>query len=173
MKFLHELEPCPLLRDLDKSQLTDVFELAEFERFDVGEAILDQGKMFQAIWMIVRGECEVTRACGPDEERQLAVLDSGGVFGEMSFFQEAPHSANVRALTEVETVRLSPQAFEKLKKRNLSAAYRITENLVRLLSDRLRRMDNWTCELVQESNDRQRHDDWQDFQSKLYTDWTF
>lgn len=168
-----ELEPCPLLRDLDKSQLADVFDLVESEQFKKGEMILEQGNIFQAIWMIVRGECEVMRACGPDDERQLAVLDAGGVFGEMSFFQKAPHSANVRAMTFVDTVRISPEAFEQLKRRNLAAAYGITTNLVRLISDRLRRMDNWTCELIQETDNSRHHDEWQEFQSKLYTDWTF
>lgn len=171
--YIPELEPCPLLRDLDRSQLLDVFELVESEQFQEGEMILEQGNKFQAIWMIVRGECEVMRACGPDDERQLAILDAGGVFGEMSFFQQAPHSANVRALTDVDTVRLSPEAFATLRQRNLNAAYGITANLVRLLSDRLRRMDTWTCELVEESEDHRRHDEWQEFQSKLYTDWTF
>lgn len=171
--IIPELEPCPLLRDLDPSQLKDVFELVESEHFEEGELILEQGHVFQAIWLIVRGECEVTRSCGPGDERQLAVLDAGGVFGEMSFFQKAPHSANVRALTAVDSVRICPEAFEKLKRKNLSAAFGISANLVRLLSDRLRRMDTWTCELVEESNDSRRHDEWQEFQSKLYTDWTF
>jgi len=171
--LIPELEPCPLLRDLDRSQLSDIFELVESEHFHQGNSILEQGKVYQAIWMIVRGECEVMRTCGPDDERQLAVLDSGGVFGEMSFFQKAPHSANVRAITDVDTVRLSPESFEILKQRNLAAAFGITTNLVHLLSERLRRMDTWTCELIEETADHRRHDEWQEFQSKLYTDWTF
>lgn len=173
MKMIPELEPCPLLRDLDKSQLVDVFELTESETFRAGELILEQGKIFQAIWMIVSGECEVVRSCGKGRNRQLAVLDTGGVFGEMSFFQKAPHSANVRALTDVDTVRISPEAFQTLKRNNLAAAHGITTNLVHLLSERLRRMDTWTCDLVDQSEDDRRHDEWQEFQSKLYTDWTF
>jgi CRP/FNR family transcriptional regulator, cyclic AMP receptor protein len=82
-------------------------------------------------------------------------------------------SANVRALTDVDTVRLSPEAFQTLKQRNLAAVYGITANLVHLLSERLRRMDTWTCELVEQTEDDRRHDEWQEFQSKLYTDWTF
>lgn len=171
--IIPELEPCPLLRDLDRSQLSDVFELVESERFQEGELILEQGNVYQAIWMIVRGKCEVMRSCGPNDERQLAILDSGGVFGEMSFFQKAPHSANVRALTDVDTVRLAPESFETLKRRNVSAAFGITTNLVHLLSERLRRMDTWTCDLIEQTEDDRHHDEWQEFQSKLYTDWTF
>ena len=173
IKMIPELEPCPLLRELSGAQLSDVFELVESERFLAGDPILEQGKVLQAIWMIVSGECEVVRSCGRDRTRQLAVLDAGGVFGEMSFFQKAPHSATVRAMTDVDTVRLSPEAFQTLKRRNLAAAHGITTNLVHLLSDRLRRMDSWTCELVDQSEDDRRHDEWQEFQSKLYTDWTF
>ena len=173
MSIIPELEPCPLLRDLDVGQLTDVFDLVESEQFDEGEAVLEQGQEYQSVWMIVRGQCEVTRMCGPDDERPLAVLDAGGVFGEMSFFQEAPHSANVRALTDVDTVRLTPTAFEELRRRNPGAAFGITANLVRLLSDRLRRMDTWTCELIDQSDNGRHHDEWQEFQSKLYTDWAF
>ena len=128
---------------------------------------------YRGLWAVLRGRCEVVRLCGNGNDQQLAILEPGGIFGEMSFLHEAPHSATVRALTQVDTVHLTPDAFEELKSRNIEAAYAITSNLVQLLSDRLRRMDTWTCELVNKSENGRHHAEWQEFQSKLYTEWSF
>lgn len=168
-----DLECCALFNGLSRDGLVHLFDLVETKSFPAGEAILKQGLQYRSLWAILRGRCEVVRDCGNGHDQQLAVLEPGGIFGEMSFFQEAPHSATVRALTDVETVRLTPAGFEKLKAVDQEAAFVIVSNLVRLLSDRLRRMDNWTCELVDSSPDGRHHAEWQEFQSKLYTDWSF
>ncbi|MGD9854339.1 MAG: Crp/Fnr family transcriptional regulator [Planctomycetaceae bacterium] len=170
---LEALESCALFNGLGRDGLMNLFEFVESKSFVAGEAILKQGLQYRSLWAVLRGRCEVVRDCGNGHDQQLAVLEPGGIFGEMSFFQEAPHSATVRALTAVETVRITPAAFDKLKSTDSEAAFVIVSNLVRLLSDRLRRMDNWTCELVDNSADGRHHAEWQEFQSKLYTDWSF
>ena len=143
------------------------------KRSRLGEDILKQGRTYRSVWVILRGECEVVRVSDSGADQQLAILEPGGIFGEMSFLQEAPHSATVRALSEVEAIHFTPVSFEQLKKSDIAAALTITSNLVLLLSDRLRRMDTWICELVEESEDRQHRAEWREFQSKLYTEWSF
>ncbi|MBX3438835.1 MAG: cyclic nucleotide-binding domain-containing protein [Planctomycetaceae bacterium] len=168
-----DLECCALFNGLNREGLTSVFELVKSEAFASGSDILQQGLTYQSVWAVLRGRCEVVRMCGEDRHQQLAILEPGGIFGEMSFFQDVPHSATVRAMTDVDTVRITPAAFDRLKAQSPHAAFVIVTNLVRLLSDRLRRMDNWTCDLVDRSTDGRHHAEWREFQSKLYTDWSF
>lgn len=167
------LQCCSLFNGLDEEELIRLFDHVETELFAAGESILVQGRTYRSIWVILRGTCEVVRASETGSDQQLAVLEPGGIFGEMSFLQEAPHSATVRAMAEVETIHFTPESFEQLKQTDIAAALTITSNLVLLLSDRLRRMDAWICELVEESEDRQYRAEWREFQSKLYTDWSF
>ncbi len=170
---INQLKSCSLFNGLLEDELVRLFDHVEAETFSAGKAILEQGKTYQSIWVVLRGSCEVVRVAGNGAEQQLAVLDSGGIFGEMSFLHEAPHSATVRALDEVEAIYFTPRVFEELKRTDLAAALKITSNLVQLLSERLRRMDAWICELVDQSDDRRQHAEWKEFQSKLYTDWSF
>ena len=172
-EFVNELTSCSLFQGLNRDELVRLFDLVETETFDAGTRILVEGRTYRTLWVILRGTCEVVRQSGNGVDQQLAVLEPGGIFGEMSFLQEAPHSATVRTLSEVEVVRFMPAAFDALKQSNPAIAMRITSNLVQLLSDRLRRMDAWICELIAQSEDRRHHAEWKDFQSKLYTDWSF
>ncbi len=170
---INELKCCSLFNGLNEDELVRLFDLVESETFSVGARILEQGLTYRSLWVILRGTCEVVRLSGNGSDQQLAVLEPGGIFGEMSFLQEAPHSATVRALSEVESIHITPKAFDELKRTDFGAALKITSNLVQLLSDRLRRMDAWICELVDQSEDRRQHAEWKEFQSKLYADWSF
>ncbi|MCA9077454.1 MAG: cyclic nucleotide-binding domain-containing protein [Planctomycetaceae bacterium] len=168
-----DLKCCSLFNGLNEQELVRLFDLVESETFASGEDILTQGRVYRSVWVILRGQCEVVRTNGHGTDQQLAVLEQGGIFGEMSFLHEAPHSATVRALSEVEAIHFTPASFEQLKQSDISASLTITSNLVLLLSDRLRRMDAWICEVVEQSEDRQHRAEWREFQSKLYTDWSF
>lgn len=170
---INNLACCSLFNGLNEDELVRLFDHVEPETFEAGTHILKQGLTYRSLWVILRGSCEVVRLSDHGSDQQLAVLEAGGIFGEMSFLQEAPHSATIRALSEVESIRITPKAFDELKRTDISSTLKITSNLVQLLSDRLRRMDTWICELVDQSEDRHQHAEWKEFQSKLYTDWSF
>ena len=159
---------------MDGQELAQVRRLLVSEVYPLGEVILREGKTFQVLWIIAKGECEVFKMVKPAIEQRLTVLDAGSVFGEMSFFQPAPHSASVRALTEVTVMRLERQGFSTLLESCPTAAHKMLVNAVRILAERLRRMDEWTCELVErpDGSETQRKE-WRDLRSKLYTDWHF
>jgi hypothetical protein len=66
-------------------------------------------------------------------------------------------------------MRLMREGFEKLRAEHPWAADKIACNLVLILSERLRRMDDWTCELVQNNGSERQHAEWQEFRAKLYS----
>lgn len=164
---LDMLEHIPILADCPLDDRLEFDRRVDRRTFQKGEAILVEGRTDPALWLILEGRCEVVKSGNGHGERRLAALEPGGVFGEMSFLKTAPHSATVRALTDVVVARLTPQAFDELREASPSAAYCIVMNLVTLLSDRLRRMDDRVCELLaQTSDDRQQ--EWQDFRARLF-----
>ncbi len=165
---------CPLFWDMNSEELQEVQARLVPEIYPKHEVILREGKSFQVLWIIARGECEVFKTIKPNLEQRLTVIDAGSVFGEMSFFQPAPHSASIRTLSEVEVMRLSREEFEALERAGSSAAHKILVNTVKVLSERLRSMDEWTCELFERPDGPETHrKEWRDFRSKLYTDWHF
>ncbi|REJ82636.1 MAG: cyclic nucleotide-binding domain-containing protein [Planctomycetota bacterium] len=164
-----QLKKCVLLQDMNSDELDAVFRLTESEDFAAGEEILTEGLAYQSLWIIVTGRCEVVKSGNGLEPNRLAELEEGAVFGEMSFFEKAPHSASVRALSDVSTMRLTRRRFEDLRKNCPAAADKIACNLVNILSTRLRRMDEWTCQLVEGNCSERQQGEWQEFRAKLYS----
>jgi CRP-like cAMP-binding protein len=91
----------------------------------------------------------------------------------MSFFNPAPHSASVRALSQVDVMQLPRDKYDHLMRSGSLAAYKLAFNTMGVLIERLRRMDDWIAERLERNNAAAHKEDWMDFQSKLYTGWTF
>ncbi|MCA8998308.1 MAG: cyclic nucleotide-binding domain-containing protein [Planctomycetaceae bacterium] len=167
-RYIDLLHGCSLLGDLSEDELQHFLSLTCPETFQAGDEILEEDKVYQGLWIILEGECEVVKR-GCNGRNRLATLDPGNVFGEMSFLQKAPHSASVKAINEVHTIRLLREKYDALLECCPTSAQKIAVNIVRVLSDRLRRMDDWTCELVDGQGDQKQHQEWHDFRSKLYS----
>jgi len=162
------ISQCPVLRDMTDTELTTFLDGVLYERFEAGAEILSEGNHHQGLWILLSGSCEVTKNSG-SQPQKLACLEPGNVFGEMSFLDSAPHSATVKALEPVHTMRLLHEEYRRLKERCYTATDKIAVNIVSILSDRLRKMDEWTCRLVEKDCDKIRHEEWQEFRAKLYT----
>lgn len=162
-----------LLQGLTPTERQHVLELTDREVYPQGHEILYEGKSVQVLSIIVRGRCEVIKTTRNGATQQLAVLEPGAVFGEMSFFHPAPHSATVRAQSDVEILRLTRDDFEALERKCPSAAGKIAINIVCVLAERLRKMDDWICDLIERPDAKKHLEEWQDFRKKLYSDWPF
>ena len=164
---------CPIFVNMPLAERAEVLKLLEDECYPAGEVILREGNAVQILWIIVHGQCEVIKTTQNGVEQQLAVLEPGSVFGEMSFFNPAPHSASVRTLADVQVLRLRRERYDHLQGICPSAAYRIAASTVAVLAERLRKMDQWTGELVEKPGADGHKEEWREFRSKLYSDWKF
>ena len=161
-----------LARGFTEVERAAVLAVMREETFSPGTDILTEGLNYQALWVVVSGRCEVVKRVNA-AERQLAVLASGETFGEMSFFEQRPHSASVRAIESTVTLRLMAERWQELRTAQPAVLEKISLNMILLLTNRLRRMDEWTCQLVNNSGSKQQHAEWGDFRSKLYAGWKF
>lgn len=166
------LSKCPLFRGMTTPERQELAALFDPCAFAPGEVILSEGDSIQRMWILLAGQCRVTKKNAAGQEQELSVLEPFGVIGEMSFFHPAPHSATVRATTPVETVCLSRARYDMLLRVGSFAAYKLAFNTMSVLIERLRKMDHWVAEhMGTETNSRR--EEWHDFQSKLYTGWQF
>ena len=141
--------------------------------FASGDAILDEGKSVQALWMILEGECQVSRVTEAGTSQVLADLKAGDVFGEMSFVRDAPHSASIVATSDVIVCMYDREDFLELARVRPEAALQIQSNIAAVLAERLRRMDAWVCEIMDRPEESEHRDEWQDFRAAVYTNWDF
>ena len=168
-----DLTSLQIFRGLDSEAAASICRSLERMEFDQEQSIWKEGDDTQALWIILSGECIVSRSCSENDERILAVLTAGDVFGEMSFVRTAPHSASILSATPVSVCRYRREDFLELADERPDAAYRITSNIAAVLAERLRRMDTWMCDLVDGPRGQDYRDEWQNFRSAVYTNWNF
>jgi CRP-like cAMP-binding protein len=166
----------PLFASLSPSECEELVELGEIVEFQPGETVLQQGKTDQNLYVLLDGDCEVVKRGVAEvvsgDSLVLATLAPSSSFGEMSFFDAAPHSASVRAKTRVVLFALSRAKFDVLVGRQSSAAFKLACNTVASLSNRLREMNEWVAKLVRERPAGRSSAEWSDLRRKLFDGWT-
>jgi CRP/FNR family transcriptional regulator len=99
-----------------------------------GEAIVEQGKLGQSMYVVQGGRVEVVQRSDHGDEQHLAYLDAGDFFGEMAVFEKEVRSATVRADGEARVL--------KIDKRTLLTRIRedplLAINLLKTMSHRIR-----------------------------------
>lgn len=108
-----------------------------YDWFPAGHQLIRQGGRSGSLYVLKSGELEVTR----DGKFVSSVNRAGAIFGEMSVLLEQPHSATVRAVTEVEVYVIA----DALKVLESHPAW--TLQIARLLAQRV----NATTALLMES----------------------
>ena len=75
-----ELTTLQAFRGLAEPDAAQICEGLIHREYSSGESVLTEGDDTQALWLILSGECTVSRD-SEQGERILAVLNSGDVFG--------------------------------------------------------------------------------------------
>ena len=130
-----------VLGDRSPQEWEAIRDHSELLRFAPGDVVIAHGDEDRALYIVVRGSLEATvpQAGRRSRTKRVGTIESGSVIGEMAFFDGRPRSATVRALTDVDLLRLRHEAFEVLAAKEPALARSILEDLGRTLAARLRR----------------------------------
>ncbi|MGE3707353.1 MAG: mechanosensitive ion channel domain-containing protein [Vicinamibacterales bacterium] len=107
---------------LDDRAFGDLGAAARPLLFAAGEAVVRQGQPGASMYVVVRGQAVVTLDPGGQE---VARFDAGAFFGEMSLLTGAARNATVRALSDLEVLELTADAFRSVVLANPDAVDRI------------------------------------------------
>jgi CRP-like cAMP-binding protein len=169
------LAKLPIFEGLTADECQQLAEIAIPADFRTGETIIEQGTSSQVLWIVLEGTCEVLmRFSGdhaPHAPTVLAELGPASNFGEMSFFHRAPHSASVRAKTDVKLLRIEREKFDALIPLEGNAACKVALNTIETLADRLRRMGQWVAELTVEKAPHRKEPEWNQLRAKMFDGW--
>jgi CRP/FNR family cyclic AMP-dependent transcriptional regulator len=121
-----------LLPDLDDAGWDRLLAYTQVVRFGQGQTVIEAGTHDRSLYIIADGIVEMD---GPEG---VVTAESGAVIGEVPFFDGGPHSATIRAVTDVDLITLSPDAFEVLAAREPSLTRALIMDLGRIVSLRLR-----------------------------------
>lgn len=174
-KILKVCAEVPAFHQLNDDECSQLLAIARQRAFAPGEQVIVQGKRSQQLWILLEGKCEVVRHDDHDGSLVLAQLEPRSVFGEMSFFSPAPHSASVVAKTQVRLLSIGRMEYDELLASGNLAAYKVAYNVVQSLAHRLRRMDDWVADLTAEDKpdcqENKKLPEWHQFRKKLFETW--
>lgn len=102
--------------------------------FCAGEAIVRQGDAGSSMFIVLSGRARVTIEPG---DREVAVIEPGGFFGEMSMLTGDPRTATVRAIEDTRLLEISAERFRALAIEQPD----VLEHITRIVSTRRVELD--------------------------------
>ena len=170
------IQKIPMFRGLSQAEAERLAQVVGVAEYAPSEVVIAQGQQSQRLWVLLEGKCEVWHAHDGEqpasEPIMLATLEPYNNFGEMSFFHPAPHSASVRAKSQVKVLYIERASYDRLLIEEPACGSKLAINTVASLADRLRRMDEWVDELVSKSAASQRIPEWNRLRATLFDGWT-
>ncbi len=100
---------------------------------EAGHVVFKEGDTGDAMYVVVEGEVELLV-----KGRLVETLGPGGVLGEMALLDKVPRSAGAIAKTPCRLVEINEKRFRFLVQQTPNFALQ----LMRVIADRLRRMDD-------------------------------
>lgn len=128
------------LGDLHEADLAVVLGYTQARLYEPGDYAVRHGDLDRSFFIISRGSFEVV-VPADEGARRARLLEAGDLFGEVSFFDGRPRSADVIALEEGEALVLTEAAFQRLRLTHPRLALRFVLDLGRILGERFRASD--------------------------------
>ena len=158
----------PIFAGMSRDERQQLLSLTERVPFATGEKIVTQNSQVQNLWFILTGECEIIRHMAGEKELKLAKLGPEAMFGEIAFFHAAAATADVVALSDMELLRLSREAFDRLVAQGNMVAYKLALNSVEQIADHLHVAIDWITELVTKEGAQSSASEWASFRDLVF-----
>lgn len=108
------------------------------------EVLFRQGDPSSSLYVVSEGRIAIATQSGDGRESVIAVLEDGGLFGELPLFDDAPRVADARALVDSTVVELEYEPVRRILREQPDLLWII----VRLLVTRLRATDEALTDAV-------------------------
>ncbi|HSO96772.1 MAG TPA: Crp/Fnr family transcriptional regulator [Acidimicrobiia bacterium] len=138
------LDTTDLFAALPAEALAELRDRAEVRNYARNQLLFRQGERAEELFIVDTGRIAIAQQAGDGRESVVAVLEGGALFGEMALFDDAPRSADGRALTDSTVVVLGYEPVREV----LRAKPELLWVIVRLLAGRLRATDEALADAV-------------------------
>lgn len=146
-----------LTEDLDAEEMDVVATAAERIEYTDGEVVLEEGETGPALYFIETGTVEVLKSDEEQEHRfAIATLEDGDFFGEMSFVDDEPASATIRAQDDVRVWRLRKKQLHDAGAAGRTVYYHLVSNVTHTISERLRATNTSLTQSLREKLDAEK-----------------
>ncbi|QPC43618.1 cyclic nucleotide-binding domain-containing protein [Kaustia mangrovi] len=138
------LRRIPLFANVEPHRLKLLAFTSERVRFEAGQELFHQGDPGDAAYVIISGSAEVV-VDTQDGELAVATLDKNAFVGEIAILCDVPRTATVRAVGQLETLKIMKDHFLRM----VAEFPEMAVEIMRVLAQRLSRT---TAELTEARN---------------------
>lgn len=159
---------------LTEEEREEFANVSEPVSFGAGEDIIEEGTEPGNLFVLISGTVEVRKGLHGGRSRVLAEIDAARertIVGERGLLGETGASATVRAVGEVEAIKIPRGTFRRMVEEGRPAAFKLSYRIARTLARRLTRLDEEVVEVIRELETRG-ETDMEAFRDRLITDWS-
>lgn len=131
-KAVEAMQQTPIFAGIDPKRLRLLAFMSESLTYRAGELLFDQGDEGDSAFVVIDGSASVLINIG-GEKKEVAVIGSKQIFGEMAVLCDIPRTAAIGAKSDLEVLRIDRDAFLKL----LSEFPEVSLQVMRFLAARL------------------------------------
>lgn len=131
-KAVEAMQQTPIFTGIDPKRLRLLAFMSESLTYRAGELLFDQGDEGDSAFVVIDGLASVLINIG-GEKKEVAVIGSKQIFGEMAVLCDIPRTAAIGAKSDLEVLRIDRDAFLKL----LSEFTEVSLQVMRFLAARL------------------------------------
>jgi CRP-like cAMP-binding protein len=137
-----------LAKELSDADCDVLAGLVRLRSLQDGEIVCDEGQSDSKLHVVMSGALNVSkRDPGGKGWTTLYALTAGDLVGELSFIDETPHYAALRAAGPTEILSLDRKDLEKLLESHPWVVYRVMRAIMRTVHALMRRMSVQAIEL--------------------------
>lgn len=129
----------PIFSDFTMDEVKEIVPYLQKIEVKAGMPLFREGEISDSMYFIVKGKIGIYKKTKDEELKKIAEISIGESVGELSIFDKYTRSATAIAETDVELLKLSRPNFERLEKEKTELAYKISKQLLKIISKRLRR----------------------------------
>lgn len=148
MVDVNELKRQVLFEDIDTGALESLVPIIAEVSLKKGGVLFEDGQQTKGIWLIKTGKIEISKLTADGWKQNLAILNVGQFFGELSVMEKRNHEATATAIDNTQLLLLPKEGFEKIEKEKTELALQITKKIALVLSKNLRNMNQKFLEVL-------------------------
>ena len=136
------LAAIPFFSDFRDHELELLVPLCCVQEGQEEDYLIHEGVRVQYIYFLLSGKVGVYKKDKEGKPIWLAALGKGFIFGELSFLDQGPASASIRAGSPFQVLALNQEALHRLLDSQPSLGYKMLKTMARHTSQRLRQADD-------------------------------
>ncbi|KTD26472.1 Cyclic nucleotide-binding domain-containing protein [Legionella micdadei] len=127
----------PLFIDFSQEEYSFIREHSQTKHFRAGETIMSQGSYGDELYLLQKGRVLVYVTLPGDTQKLATKLDSGQIFGEVTFLTQTPITASIVAENDCTCLSFSREILNTLHFSHPVTAYKFETNIIRQTREKI------------------------------------